>query len=164
MRGNFVNMELCIIENYCLYHTPDAQKNEHNGNGEEFVVDMMEIRPELLWCDVLLNFLHLHEQWPSQCTACVHVVCMCIKSMAHTLLQWLSRYTNITLYSVDFCGVADHSLFGIISMATSPSSAGSKMNLIDIIALTNNVRMHGYRINGNCTSIIIVISYLLLMH
>ena len=41
-------MELCIVENNSLYHTPDAQKNEHNGNEEEFVVDMMEIRPELL--------------------------------------------------------------------------------------------------------------------
>ena len=67
-------MELCIVENNSLYHTPDAQKNEHNGNEEEFVVDMMEIRPELLWCDVLLNFLHLNN---GPCSAaCVHDMCI----------------------------------------------------------------------------------------
>ena len=52
----------------------------------------------------------------------------------------------MSLYSVDIYGVADHNLFGVVSMATSPSSAESKINMIDIIiALTNNVWLSNKR-------------------
>ena len=78
--------------------------------------------------------------------------------MAHTILQWLSRYTNITLYSVDFYGVADYNLFGIISMVTSPSSAGSKIQCDRYYSTDQQCTNDGYRINCNCTSIIIIVA------